>query len=640
MGGKLRWIFIGLVSLLSVLGLAFLMLSRGNEVEFSETPPEAPNVEVAEVLPKKPDPPDEVPAPDESALPDLHSRTPVPSLRQPFGGATHFSFTTDGKPANTEGNCSVSGVVVDPNGAPLAEMQVISGGFSTFQFPRTVTDAKGRFHAERLLPRVFKLMAIPPTTTGENIDTGKVEINLEEGQQLTDIRIVYEGASERSIAGRITDAAGKPVAGTAIQGADHSRGLHATTESGADGTYVLDLSLNAYCQVSAAHPDFSVQAAKSVRAGDHDVDFVLLRRGAIEGRAVDARTGEPITKFAAGARPREDRFARPGYVHVENDEGLFRLDQVSSGELNLYVRAEGYAPCRVEGVLVRPDEVTGGVIARLNRGASVHGTVVAMDGTPVAGAKFRLENPDDWAMLPPVEDIGGDTIAVRSRADGRFFIDHIDPGFREITAVHADFPETKARIRLAPGKTTTLKIIMTGLAVVEGTVYLNGQPVAEQRVTAGTDTMKVPREGETDENGFYRIRDVPEGEVTVRTHVNAADTAGRNAEARVTTRLGYTTAVDLGVFSGTATVEGTVSQGRDPLEFISISASEIGGDDQASTMTSTGGAYRIAGLFGGTYRVVVIDTRRGPPELLASAEATVDAGESTVLDIDVSPPGD
>ena len=270
-------------------------------------------------------------------------------------------------------------------------------------------------------------------------------------------------------------------------------------------------------------------------------------------------------------------------------------------------------------------------------GASVRGRVVSMEGAPVEGASFRLQEPEDWALMPPVDSPGSDTLTIQSDADGRYAIELLDPQFIKITAVHSQYPETTVPLTLAVGQTTVCDIVMTGLATVEGMVYANGEPATRGNVSVMGEGMTVSKSGEIQKNGYFRVTDVPAGTLRVTASLQLGG-GHRSDSAEVTTRLGHTTVVDLEISSGTATITGRVVHNGEPVTHASVGAGRLDGGDSASDLTGPDGAYQIGGLFGGTYRVSVVDVYTGKARLLGSAETSVAAGETATLDLDVEAP--
>lgn len=621
MGERIRIGAIVAFLLLAVGGITFLLVQEKGGAPVPATP-------IAPPVAERPAPPvTESPARHGSAvvLPPAHADI---SLEELLAGLPQQKAA--------EGDARIAGTVVDRLGRPLPGMYVTGGGMFSSFIPRTDTDGEGKFVIEKLMPGTHKVMALPANSSGSNIDSGIQEVTLKKGQALTGLRIVYEGACERTISGRVTNTKGDPVEGASVYVDASAHSLHARTKTDAEGRYLLDLRARLKCAVNVTHPEYSGQWLVYTEAGNNDVNFVLEDRGTIAGRVVDARTRAPIIHFEAGSGVRYPNVSEFGamsmkYMAFDHEEGRFTLESVDVGRVNVYVRAAGYAPARLEFPEVKGATVTEAGEFRLVAGASIEGAVVDREGAPVPGAKIRLGGPRDRAMYPHHGETSGDMIDATTDGEGRFRLDSLDAAFTKITASHPDHPETPAPLTLALGKVTPVRIVMTGLATVEGTVYANGEPAVRGNVSVNADGLKAPKSGEIGEGGFYRVPDVPGGQVTVTATLHV-DGSLRSASADAETALGHTTVVDLEVFSGTATIEGTVTQNGEPVAMVSVGANAVDGSDHAGTMTAPDGRYRISGLFGGTYRVAVVDVATGTPAILGTAESTVKAGETAVMD--------
>jgi hypothetical protein len=217
--------------------------------------------------------------------------------------------------------------------------------------------------------------------------------------------------------------------------------------------------------------------------------------------------------------------------------------------------------------------------------------------------------------------------------EGRFEISSLSPELTKFELIHADHPRTEGTLTLTMGQRTTLDLVMTGFATVEGTVYVNGEKSgAGNHVHAKNDSMTVSRSAETDAQGFYRIEEVPAGVMIVQVGTQEGGSM-RHAKAEATTALGHTTVVDLYVEYGTATIVGKVIWDGDPVPNVTVSASVAGRDDYASGMVSPDGTYKITGLNGGEYRVYVADVLSGKPKILGIVKTTVAAGQTATVDI-------
>lgn len=543
-----------------------------------------------------------------------------------------------------KGDASFSGIVVDKQGKPLSGMNIVSGNaISARPFSPTVSDAEGKFSASELMSGEYAIMAIPAFSEGTGIDSGHQKVTLNPGESVTGIRLVYPGASERTISGTVKDARGVPIVGASINGTDvfASITFYSHAETDHDGRFVLEGRERVRCDVSVTHPDYTTSNFSRLEVGQNDLEIVLEGRGTITGQVVDAVTGKPVTQFEAGSGVRWGRAMRSvrslEYKAFENAEGRFTLSSVDVGEVNVYVRAPGYAPIRLEVPTLRSDEIRDLSVVRLTNGASLEGTVTDMKGTPVSRALILLSGEvRDHCMYPPYLSTSrhfGEEYHAMTDELGRFVINSLSPELTKIELKHADYPRTVGTIALTMGQKTSANLVMTGFATVEGTLYVNGEKAgAGNSVHVQNESMKVPRSAETDENGFYRVEEVPEGIMRVQAGTSEGGSL-RSVEVEASTTLGNTTVLDLYVEFGTATIVGTVTTNGASTQRLSIGANEIGGEDHAGGMVSPDGTYQISGLKGGEYQICVADVLSGEPSILGIARGTVAAGETTTVDI-------
>jgi hypothetical protein len=178
-----------------------------------------------------------------------------------------------------KGDASIAGVVVDKQGNPMSGMNVISGGdLFDRPLPSIKTDGEGKFSATELIPGEYKIMAVPAVSGGAGIDSGYQKVTLKQGQSLGDIRLVYEGATNRTVSGMVTDSEGNPIAGVRLNSNDmatSSMMFSTHTETGADGRFVLEAREGKRIDVSLSHPLYTEAHFYGWEAGTNDLEIVL-----------------------------------------------------------------------------------------------------------------------------------------------------------------------------------------------------------------------------------------------------------------------------------------------------------------------------------------------------------------------------
>ncbi len=320
---------------------------------------------------------------------------------------------------------SIAGVVLDQQGRPIAGAELRNHGRSSSLIRETKTGPDGRFRLGDLFESIVgkevvvtgkgfapKHLRVEPGPPGKPVE---LTINLEPGHR---------------IKGRVTDEKGGPLGGVRVYfaGADHGYEGGGEAKTDDQGHFTFD-SLPAECPFSFYKEGYSViDNRKLTLDTDEVVTVVMAPVGAIVGRVLDARTGQPVHSFnvqitfSPKRQPDEPssglltRLTNPGETFQSN-EGRFQVgDLVVGMPLQVMVSAEGYERHVAERVVVgRPDE------ARVEEFRldpidpaglrTYRGRLIDDKGNPVVGAQLRLfaarhrdpeqrrDFPFNWTMV-------------------------------------------------------------------------------------------------------------------------------------------------------------------------------------------------------------------------------------------------
>jgi beta-lactamase regulating signal transducer with metallopeptidase domain len=194
--------------------------------------------------------------------------------------------------------------------------------------------------------------------------------------------------------GRLVDRAGRPAAGVRLKVtgmANKTNGvvmdprplsdpaIFWETISDAKGEYSLRLPDAAYCEVKVATPKYT--AKKLVIPTD--VDFAalgyvtlcevgsidesklgtieLVEAGRIEGRVLDARTGQPLAKMSVGCQALARDYSTGWGEATSGADGRFRIEGLSPGFYNvIFLAPANFARTAAanDGVIVEPGKIT------------------------------------------------------------------------------------------------------------------------------------------------------------------------------------------------------------------------------------------------------------------------------------------
>ncbi|MCY1018004.1 carboxypeptidase-like regulatory domain-containing protein [Pyxidicoccus sp. MSG2] len=406
-------------------------------------------------------------------------------------------------------------------GAPVPgiEVRVTSGEDLPGGTARSLTtDAQGRFSL--VLPAGPHVLsasrdgryALAHVTAG----TGPAEVVLELGSAL-------------HVEGRVSDDAGRPVAGARVIASSRSPSeadLEALT--GADGNYRLgpvEPGPWRFRVEAAGYLDLREDAVRTLGAAPERLDFTLTRAASVTGRVTDAE-GHPLPDLQL-------TFLRPGNAKTPGEgepqegawtdaEGRFVLDADAPGNYRIEVTD---APFLDATFPVRAPSQD--VHLTLHAGASVEGSVADAHGLLMEDFLVELQDPEGREELPSRRVAFTD-------AKGHFLLQGVKPGrylllasseeraltrraWREVEL--RDGARTQVELRVEPERT------LSGL-VVDGT----GTPVKAAFVRAHPPQEDAPawkREGRhsrhgppagvaTDADGRFTIRGLTEAAYDVR----------------------------------------------------------------------------------------------------------------------------
>lgn len=322
-----------------------------------------------------------------------------------------------------------------------------------------------------------------------------------------------------SIAGRVTDAAGHPIAQAEVSVARvifDMNSVRARTD--ADGSFVLE-GLTDQDYILTAHASGFAEAFRQpVTPGDEPLTLQLEAAGSVVGVVRDQATQRPVPAFSVSLRegaqsilPSSRALLRSiasltsgGDQHrFQDPTGEFRVADVNPGEYTLMVRAEGYvpfeAPVQVQAGQDLPVEVL------LDRGGAIEGRIVDRDGLPIAGAAVRLaeraRKTRGVAISMSVSFDGangavsrttriGGADEPRTDEEGRFVLDGLTPA-ESVTLLieHPQFIEARTEpVTVRRGETSTVPTV----TLVQGGRLLGTFRDTEGNPTAGADLLIFP----------------------------------------------------------------------------------------------------------------------------------------------------
>ncbi|HEY4592875.1 MAG TPA: carboxypeptidase regulatory-like domain-containing protein, partial [Thermoanaerobaculia bacterium] len=521
----------------------------------------------------------------------------VPALAIPEGkGATDLG-TVQLAPGG-----AVHGMVVDPQGEPIADAEVQAKGADrdgqAFRESRpgdvgagsAVTAADGSFTLEDLAPGVALDVSVTHPGYGPGGAPG-VAVPSE-----TPIRVVLQPVAR--VSGHVLGPDGKPVAGASVAlhesprrlgGAffqASSRHLHEGVTDDEGAFAFADVAPGPF-QMSASAPGHQRAELRGleVKPGqDLSGIAIQLPAGAtVEGR-VTSTEGKPLAEaqvIVADAAVNGMLGYSP-FRGATDDGGQYRIEGIPPGPHTLEASAEGYRRAvRDVEAAAEPRKVD----FQLDRGLEISGRVVDDEGTPVADAGVSLFRA------------GGEPQGAPTEADGTFRLSGVEDGDYVLQAVKRGYssgPVRKVTVAGAPVSGIELKLNPSEGTITGRLTGLEFSQLARVRVWVSA-SFNV---GAVDAEGSYRISHLAPGPWKVQATV--PDTP-LHAEGEVTLEPGASEArLDLN-FGGGHTLSGVVLRNGEPLAGAALLLTRPGQSLRASADLQ--GAFRFEGLEDGTYEL-------------------------------------
>jgi len=494
------------------------------------------------------------------------------------------------------------------------------GGFGGTDVDRDkiTPQGDGKFLVRALDAGTFDLTLSPP----DYADVTKEGLKLRGGETL-DLGTLRVRES-KSIAGRITDNQGQPVAGAVVfalwlDGAtSHVREVRSNAEGRFRLAGLSDLPVR---NLSVRADGFATATKDGATPGDTAVDFVLQRNGSIVGRVQLSAGGVPAAfrvqahpeakegqeragfRIMIGNRPDEDKvFTDPS--------GSFRLDGVEPGTVTITVLSDGKAPARKTGLVVASDGVADAGTLTLTDGRTLRGRVIAAkDEAPIAGATISLSQPQGFMMA-----MGRDNAAAAAitGVDGRFEIAGLEAKTYSVDAGQIDYSPNSGRVEIpAEGAVDELTIKLSRGGIITGAVKdAQKQPVPNaQIILTNPGRGSGPQTVSSGADGRYTFEKIPPGEyIVMRAPSGGGPMMIFGGMKQVAVREGETTTFDIDE-AAKINLSGRVTKAGLPvanamLSFWVDDGSEMGGEMKVSR-TDGDGRYQVGLDHAGSYSVAI-----------------------------------
>ena len=335
----------------------------------------------------------------------------------------------------------ICGRVIGPGGTGIPNVTVLAIGFNaSMQSTRmqAVTDAKGEFCIESLLPGPYNVLA---TAKGWRFDKAQ-------RQNSNTQNVVIEGFKEADACGRVLDGeTGKPITSFRVRLRLSYPGNPATQPVPESDVVVDGNPTGEYCipgvqqsgdagyVVEALAPGYApgFSAVFSVAPGQtvNGVDVRLGHGGVLTGRVVDA-DGKPVPRALVRTHDNEwtdDAFTQAIGIEYPtqatsaetrtNSNGYFTIKNLTPELYQITIEAAGFCAFEQKDISVTGGQPNNVGDIRLSRGGTISGRLFDPSGKPVAGGRVQLDI---------LEGDRPRTFRAKTSGDGTYTITTIFPG--------------------------------------------------------------------------------------------------------------------------------------------------------------------------------------------------------------------
>jgi protocatechuate 3,4-dioxygenase beta subunit len=411
---------------------------------------------------------------------------------------------------------TVTGVVVDQIGAPIANAQVSMWIGSRSERRTTTTDAEGAFSLEGTHPS-------EAWVTAEASGFAPVTLVVNLAEQTEPLRLVLRPG--RTLRFRVVDRSGQPLANAWFQ-FDTFRDLGAPSEvaqplvefrglADAEGRAVWEKAPDQELPFYIGKSGYLGRDDVRMRPSEQEYVVVLQPALTIAGTVSDATTTKLISNFRilcgwpATLWDQELlQWSSLGHHQLRFDGGTFRhaFDKAIIGGIPNpgYVfkfEAEGYAPYVTR--VFRPDEGEVEFAVTLKPAETVTVTVVLPNGQPAASCDVGFVSPGTTLTLRP----GGldrrfDATGLTTDTSGQFRL----PADEAVTMIVATHPQGFAMTARAALEAEPV-LRLQAWARVEGRIWSAGKPATGREFTLSWPKDEIPPTVRFDHEGYRVVSD-------------------------------------------------------------------------------------------------------------------------------------
>jgi len=434
----------------------------------------------------------------------------------------------------------IRGFVFDEDGHPIEGAELDVGSEPSLTIGRGgLSDGNGAFVVAHVKPGTHGIEA----EAEGYLSVFLKPVEVEAGRVTDGIEFVLQRAP--TIAGRVIDEAGAPLADVRLWGWPQSSGSGAGARTALDGSFTLHLPQHEPYTLEAELDGYASYGVDDHTThyppGTDDIEIVLGRGHMTLFRVVDAETGEPLERF--GLRVIQGSGVSHGSPPRLRDHPGGEVELGARPEDFLEVVADGFK--EVDGFVQHDAPDTNVMTIRLTRGVTVTGRVVDAAGHPQENALVQLTAGRTTSMISSQGDRARDgfrvrhgarTLSATTDASGRFGIVGASPGeFLLEARGDAGAPARREGLRVGLREKTKDVgdlVLLPGAAILGNVLVPPG--IAAGGLKIYLDDWHNHITCTTDSEGCFRFENLTAGEHTL----TIEDVPGRLADLEHTVELG------------------------------------------------------------------------------------------------------
>ncbi len=404
------------------------------------------------------------------------------------------------------------GHVIDKNGNPIEGALVALGADRrSFYYPDTKTDSRGSFIFENIKPGEIVLTV---QAEGYSPDVSRFIVE----KQMSPVMFRLEPG--HTITGRVIDPNGKPVPDVTI-GADAWRTYRSLTwemKTDANGVFVWKDAPADEVTININKRRYIIIRDYAIKPSEKEYVITLLPELVIQGKVVDANSGEPINDYSfypgVEGTAGENISWKPGMKISKRNDYLMRFTYPSN-EYYIRIDADGYESEVSRSVSGSEGNVV--VDFKLHKIVPLAGTLLSPDGKPLADAeimivKRQLRITNGQAGTRP----SNDKLSIKTDFDGKFSFSPTSDEY-SIVVLRDEGYAFIAKNTLSPDGNITL----SAWSKLEGTLKIGDKPGENETIVYNSKTVPQVNgvifdfQAKTDKEGHFVFDRIFSGEGTV-----------------------------------------------------------------------------------------------------------------------------